>query len=104
MVVMRCVLGVEGFGSFGVGVKGCRKPSERRVCFIGSGAWEGYVFRGDDPMIDGHVLRDVVGWKASGDLGRDGKSGDSEGRRSVEFMEGGGDGGYIGEEFQRFFG
>ena len=101
---MGCVLSVEGFGSFGVGIEGCREPSERRMSFVGPGAWEGDVFRGDNPMVDGYVFGDVVSWEASGDFGRNRESGDSECRRSVEFVEGGGDGGDVGEEFQCFFG
>ena len=93
---MWCVLGVEGFGSFGVGIECCREPGKGGVCFVGPGAWEGDVFRGDDPMVDGYVFGDVVCWESSDDLGRDRESGDSESRRPVKFVESGGDGGYIG--------
>ena len=94
---MWCILGVEGFSPFGVGIEGCREPGEGGVSFAGPGAWEGDVFRGDDPMVDGYVFGDVVSREASGDLGGDGESGDSEGRRPVEFMEGSGDRGDVCE-------
>ena len=66
---MWCVLGVEGFGPFGMGIEGCREPGEGGVCLVGSRACEGDVFRGDDPMIDGYVFWNIVGWEASGDFG-----------------------------------
>ena len=69
MVVMWCVLGVERFGPFGVGVEGCREPGERGVGFVGPWAWERDVFGGDDSMADSHVFGDVVCREASGDFG-----------------------------------
>ena len=53
------------------------------MCFIGMQAWEGYMFWGDDPMVNGHVLGDVVSREMLGDLGGDWELGDSEGRRPI---------------------
>ena len=73
------------------------------MCFIGPGAWERDVFRGNDLMVDCHIFGDVVSWEVLGDFGGDGESGDLESRRPVEFVEGSGDGGYVGQKFQCFF-
>ena len=83
MEVVWCVLRVEGLSFFGMGIEGCREPGEGGVHLVGAGAWEGDVFRGDDPMVDGHVFWDVVGWETSGDLGGDWESGNSEGQGLV---------------------
>ena len=86
MEVVWCVLGVEGFGPFGVGIEGCQELGEGGVCFIGVRVWERDVFWGDYLMINGYVFGDVVCWKASGDFGRDRESGDSEGRRPIQLV------------------
>ena len=61
--------------------------------------WERDVFWRDDLLVDGYIFGDIISWELLGDFGGDRELGDSQGQGLVEFVEGGSDGGNVGEEF-----